>query len=142
MSWPGCATRPASERSEPARSEPARSEPAAAHDEERGKGAGVWLCRELACSLGRAGRGLRDLLDRQTAANEGVDVGRERPVARADLAADARIPGEPPAVCVVPGSVRPAARRVLVPPGEAGVEDREDEPPAGPEHALDGGERA
>jgi len=74
-------------------------------------------------------------------ANEGVEVSRQRPVIGAHLAANARIRGEPPSLRVIAATARPAAGRVLVPPGEAGVKDGEHEPAARSEDASNSGDR-
>jgi hypothetical protein len=67
-------------------------------------------------------RRLSDPVQHQPVPDQGVEIGRDHPVAGADPAAVAGVAGQPPSFVEVPPVGRPAAGRVAVPARKAGVQ--------------------
>jgi hypothetical protein len=67
-------------------------------------------------------RRLSDPVQHQPVPDQGVEIGRDHPVAGADPAAVAGVAGQPPSFVEVPQVGRPAAGRVAVPARKAGMQ--------------------
>src|SRR5262249_36059647 len=87
--------------------------------------------REPECPL-RPGPWLSDLFQDEPVASKAIEVGREHPVLRTDLAPEPGVVGQPPAFLVIPAIRRPAAGRVAIPAGKTRVQKREHEPSTTP----------
>jgi hypothetical protein len=85
---------------------------------------------------------LGDPVQHQAVPGQGVEVGRDHPVAGADPAAVAGVAGQPPAFVEIAPVGGPAAGRVAVPARKAGMQQREHEPAARAQPPGDVGHQA